>query len=255
MGIKGWLSSGYFARAQRWSKYGTSLTGLTLNVNRLPNSSHPLLLTTSQVSWSTLTPFRLVTCGEDGLARMWDVRKAALKQCGDYIDKSYYSWPEQEDDADIDMEMEQENCTQALLPNPLNPPSQGEHRAAADDSITINNVNEIGFGENHGVFVANNRIDEGVTLIAQMQHGALFEDNGLQGRMTHTVNKAVKVMCLARCPVGGHFATGSDDGVGHVWADDDDWHVERLDHELSDFDSEDGMAIQRRKAKLKSSSG
>jgi len=32
----------------------------------------------------------------------------------------------------------------------------------------------------------------------------------------------VKVICIARCPIGGHFATGSDDGVGRVWSDPED---------------------------------
>ena len=33
----------------------------------------------NMVSWSTLTPYRLVTTSQDGLARMWDIREAALK--------------------------------------------------------------------------------------------------------------------------------------------------------------------------------
>ena len=32
-------------------------------------------------------------------------------------------------------------------------------------------------------------------------------------------------MCLALCSTGGHFATVSDDGIGNVWADDNDWHT------------------------------
>jgi len=255
----------------------------------------------NMVSWSTLTPFRLVSCGEDGLARMWDVSDAALKQYGKYIDKQlYHCSPEQEDrsaDKGTQMEIVQRSSTQASLPNSLHPPppppppplqQQQQQHAEADNSITMNNQainiqamnNQAGMGiggngaiamninagngngSNIGAFVANNNMDAGVKLIAQMQHGPLFveEGNGLQGRVTRTAQKAAKVMCLAFCPVGGHFATGSDDGVGHVWADDDDWHVDRRDHNLSDFDHEDGVGVyashtilQRRRPNLKTS--
>ncbi|EED92123.1 WD40-repeat protein, partial [Thalassiosira pseudonana CCMP1335] len=69
---------------------------------------------------------------------------------------------------------------------------------------------------NPGDFIANDSIDEGVTLIAQMQHGNVVNENQQQGVGTRAKRKTVKVMCIARCPIGGHFATGSDDGIGRV---------------------------------------
>ena len=49
-------------------------------------SHMPLLpLHTLKVSWSTLSPYRLVTTGADGLARTWDVREACLKRYGHMI--------------------------------------------------------------------------------------------------------------------------------------------------------------------------
>ena len=39
----------------------------------------------NMVSWSALTPYRLVTTSADGLARTWDIRKSCLKRYGKYI--------------------------------------------------------------------------------------------------------------------------------------------------------------------------
>ena len=187
---------------------------------------------------------------------MWDVRKAALKRYGDFMcSLSHNSSPRQENNAahHENDNFEQGNRPQRMLPGPSLLHPQGELNDADG------NLAGLGFT---GDFVANNRIDEGVTLIAQLQHGPITEESRLQGRVTRTGKKAVRVMCIARCPVGGHFATGSDDGLGHVWADDDDWRVERLDHELSEFECEDSMAchafnsvVPRRKTQFKSSNG
>eukprot|EP00571_Detonula_confervacea_P009850 CAMPEP_0172301324 /NCGR_PEP_ID=MMETSP1058-20130122/3238_1 /TAXON_ID=83371 /ORGANISM="Detonula confervacea, Strain CCMP 353" /LENGTH=2176 /DNA_ID=CAMNT_0013011391 /DNA_START=239 /DNA_END=6769 /DNA_ORIENTATION=- len=188
----------------------------------------------NMVSWSTLSPFRLVTCGEDGLARMWDIRKAAQKRYGEY-----YSWrgKKEADTAhqDHDMETEEGICNQRSL---LPAQEGGREVAEGEESIRLNNPAIIGVEGNFGEFVANDRIDESVTLVAQLQHGTLLEES-----VTRTGKKKVKVMCIARCPIGGHFATGSDDGLGRVWADDDDWSVEKHDHELNEFAPEDGVAI------------
>ena len=51
-------------------------------------------------------------------------------------------------------------------------------------------------------------------------------------------------MCLARCPLGGHFATGSDDGLGRVWADDDDERINTLDRERSGFNTKDDAFVR-----------
>ncbi|KAL7551928.1 hypothetical protein ACHAWF_015148 [Thalassiosira exigua] len=189
----------------------------------------------NMVSWSTLTPYRLVTCGEDGLARMWDVRKAAMNKYSDLRQRwSQYSLPKPDDAAnhpETDRQEHDESISMAV-----NPPN------AADDSGARNNLAGIGL-DGYGDFVFNNRIDKGVSVIAQFQHGSPQEDHALQGRVTRTTGKPIRVMCIARCPVGGHFATGTDDGLGHVWADDDDWIVEFRDRESSKFELvDDGVA-------------
>lgn len=203
---------------------------------------------------------------------MWDIKKAAIKKCG-----QYYSWLRQEGD-DIDNEeddMEAEDCSPALNMNPLPPPPPQEDpgaeaielveaaqhhpdpeiaaaAAAAAEAQPINaNAANIAFGQHYGEFQANNHIDKGVELVAQLQHGAVLREDD---RLTRTSGKPVKVMCIARCPLGGHFATGSDDGHGRVWADDDDWQVENLDNEFSEFDIED-RRLTRQGGKLKTHPG
>ena len=79
-----------------------------------------------------------------------------------------------------------------------------------------------------GTFVANSEIDEGVTLLSRLQHGDLPDDQ-MQGAGTRARRKKVKVICLARCPLGGHFATGSDDGIGRIWYDGANDVIETLD--------------------------
>ena len=39
----------------------------------------------------------------------------------------------------------------------------------------------------------------------------------------------MKVICITRCPIGGHFATGSDDGIGRVWLDTEDQDLNSID--------------------------
>jgi len=201
---------------------------------------------------------------------MWDIKKAVIKKCG-----QYYSWLRQEGD-DIDNEeddMEAEDCSPALNMNPLPPPpppppiqqdgdpqvaeavavaeDEGAAAPGLDAQQGIINAGIIAFGQHYGEFQANNRIDKGVELVAQLQHGAVLREDD---RLTRTSGKPVKVMCIARCPLGGHFATGSDDGHGRVWADDDDWQVENLDNEFSEFDIED-RRLTRQGGKLKTHPG
>lgn len=79
-----------------------------------------------------------------------------------------------------------------------------------------------------GRFVENDILDRGVKLLAKLQHGAGFEERAsVPG--TRSRRAAVKVICVARCPYGGHFATGSDDGICRVWKDEDDFQVEDID--------------------------
>ena len=192
---------------------------------------------------------------------MWDVRKAVQKRY--YNGEKYYSWPEKKqvlkEDNDVDMEQD----TQALLSsNPVQQPVQlpafqepppPQPPGVDDHQIAVANNNPAGINNNipapihsgnplYGEFIANSNIDAGVSLIAQLQHGTLLEESATrQGR------KKVKVMCLARCPAGKHFATGSDDGIVRVWGDEDDWRMERFDFGVTEFeaDKDDGMAMAR----------
>jgi WD40 repeat protein len=175
----------------------------------------------NMVSWSTLNPFRLVSCGEDGMARMWDVHEAALKRYGEKLPSSDQTNETDHREGNVQPSLQQ-NLLQAII-------QQGHHDVIDEDANIINNnIPGVEFGRSFGDFVVNSHIDEGVELTAQLQHGpTLDEINGLTGPVTRTGNVGpIKVMCIARCPVGGHFATGSSDGLGRVWADDDDYRSE-----------------------------
>ena len=213
----------------------------------------------NMVSWSTLSPFRLVTCGENGLARMWDVRNAALKRYGDMVgDRTDYLLPTRKSSKGYPDQQIVESNTETneddLRQSSQNVPPLPQRENMVDDGDSnennvfvpplppgaegigpLGNANVMAANENRvnvGDFVAGDAIDEGVEIIAQLQHGNLVNESQLQGPGTRARRKAVKVMCLARCPIGGHFATGSDDGLGRVWADEDDARVESLDKDL-----------------------
>ncbi|KAL7463577.1 hypothetical protein ACHAXS_003932, partial [Conticribra weissflogii] len=239
----------------------------------------------NMVSWSTLTPFRLVTCGEDGLAKIWDIRKAALNRYGSLVSNRVdYRLPKTRKknsnkdlmapqqgtvhtkgidapnmvSAPIEPQSDEQGSSGAgsyIVSNPQPcPPSNIEQNegfnvvvpplppgaeafgGAANQEADINIINRA----NPGDFVANDEIDEGVELLAQLQHGD-FAANVQQGVNTRGRRKAVKVMCITRCPVGGHFATGSDDGLGRIWADDDDSRVENIDADMTESTSTDGV--------------
>ncbi|KAL3793670.1 hypothetical protein HJC23_010242 [Cyclotella cryptica] len=216
----------------------------------------------NMVSWSLLTPYRLVTCGDDGLARIWDVREAALKRYGDIVgNRADYTLPFQKpldqdggcDNISSSSELDPEIVPPVPMPptEPLtgvNAPPVLDDNAIANNPLRggesigpVRNVDVAGIHENRGNpgdFVASDAIDEGVTLLAQLQHGEIVRDSQQQGVGTRAQRKAVKVMCIARCPVGGHFCTGSDDGLVHVWADSDDTRVENVDKNMSDSNFE-----------------
>lgn len=185
----------------------------------------------NMVSWSTLNPFRLVSCGEDGMARMWDVHEAALKRYSENYPSSDQT--QETDDREHNTQLSQQNLFQAII--------QQDHLDDIDEDPNIinNNIPGVEFGRSFGDFVVNSHVDEGVELTAQLQHGpTLDEINGLTGPVTRTGNVGpIKVMCIASCPVGGHFATGSSDGLGRVWADDDDYVLS------SESDLHDNMTL------------
>ena len=54
----------------------------------------------------------------------------------------------------------------------------------------------------------------------------------------------MRVMCIARCPLGGKFATGSGDGCVHVWTDAEDYSTTTDADDLSnEFDVEDARSL------------
>ena len=129
------------------------------------------------MSWSLLTPYRLVTCGDDGLAKLWDVRKAALKRYGNMIGRrGDYTLPDQkevvEGNANDNVELESETLPPVPMPqpNPGNvslevdavpelPPAVAEAEGPVMNNVNIPNAdNNLG---NPGDFVANDAVDEG----------------------------------------------------------------------------------------------
>jgi WD40 repeat protein len=199
-----------------------------------------------------LTPYRLVTTGADGLARTWDIREACLKRYGGLIGKR----PEYQrrltekersaaqQSAEMTVATSEAGGAVVLPPIPVrqNDSENGNDRAVGQLPLpplppppgVAGGQNHIagGLAENPGAFVANDAIDEGVKLIAKLQHGASVDER-MGGQGTRARRAPVKVICVARCPHGGHFATGSDDGICRIWQDDDDTAVETVDRRLS----------------------
>lgn len=250
------------------------------------------------MSWSSLSPYRLATVGSDGLARMWDIREAALKRYGAQVGKRLdYLLPLTDTEKGAFQEeppleaTTENNLSHNSVPVPVLPPlplpdnePRIEHAAADVSNPSLGSrgeaqVNvpplppgagagliqgEAGAGSNQGEagaagrsavaegsFVANNAIDEGVRLIAKLQHGDTVEDQ--PGPATRSSRKAVKVICVARCPIGGHFVTGSDDGLARIWADEDDDRIEVLDQRYLDHkEVRSRKEIARRQATRKS---
>ncbi|KAL9187228.1 hypothetical protein ACHAXT_001331 [Thalassiosira profunda] len=240
----------------------------------------------NMVSWSVLVPWRLASVGEDGMARVWDVRGAAVRECGAGVtgwakcgEGGRGAGAEEGGDEAAEGEGRDEGAPEIArdavgLGDPAGAGLGGAPavNGAGGNEIGNNGAGGSEGGNNHpfavavghapapnnpfapdelaidpappapGAFVANSHRDEGVTLLAQCQHGDPPTD-GLQGqRSTRAARKTVKVLCLARCPLGGHFATGTDDGVGHIWADDDDEEAGRADMERGGVAPEDDVA-------------
>jgi WD40 repeat protein len=114
------------------------------------------------------------------------------------------------------------NVASLVVPVPPLPPGD-IIIAAQNGNIAPNGVNDSAPGQ----FVANDAIDEGVKLLSKLQHGpAESETNGAG---TRARRRTVKVICVARSPLGQQFATGSDDGVCRIWEDQGDKNVEKVD--------------------------
>jgi WD40 repeat protein len=179
-----------------------------------------------QVSWSMSTPYQLITTGADGLARVWDIRKACLKRYKTFVgNRAEYTRnlpkaqkannPVLLSDRDENRSHDDSSTNDATLPTidghddevplPPLPPAPGV------EGIPV--VPQIDNLPDSGHFVANNRIDEGVKLLSKLQHGS--PPDGIDSSVPGTRSRlsTVKVICVAQCPKGGHFATGSDDGA------------------------------------------
>lgn len=185
---------------------------------------------TNTVVWTS--PYRLVTAGSDGWARCWDIRHASLKRYGKWVGKRleyhqksdntvanmYEVTPEEAQqliqaaqDQPLDLT---ENEPVALAQVPLPPLPEGNGLNVLQNN---NNPNE----ETAGDFVFNDNLDEGVELLCKLPHG-----NPNEGR---TRSSSIKVLCVAKCPFGLHFATGSDDGTCRIWKEEMDPVLEMIE--------------------------
>lgn len=196
----------------------------------------------SKVSWSSLTPFRLVTAGADGFARVWDIREACLKRYAKFVGKRKEYRLDQPRSLTVAESTETSTAVigvsigavelppippapgapaEPAIPLPPLPPAPG----GDDEEPGLINGNQD--EEESGHFVANDNLDEGVKLLAKLQHGASGEELA-RGPGTRS-RRSVKVICIARCPHGGHFATGAEDGICRVWRDEEDTRVQTAD--------------------------
>ena len=200
----------------------------------------------NMVSWSTLTPYRLVTAGADGYARSWDIREACRIRYGAFVGKrSEYKLRKNEDDETHEQEVEplEENGPRpaddsAVVANgeiappaapaiPLPPLPPGQQAIVAGQPNPAEEA-----VEEPGQFVAGSEVDEGVILLSRMQHGASLEER-MSGHGTRSRRASVKVLCVDVCPLGRYVATGADDGICRVFSASDDSSLEKLDMKQS----------------------
>ena len=216
----------------------------------------------NMVSWSVTTPYRLVTTGMDGLSRIWDVREAALKRYASQVGSRFdYRLPLTDAENKVKLRGDVKEL-QVRLPNPSEtlPASgivQSNHAVPpalpvfdpaasvalpagvgnivmhpAQDPVDVDDEEEVAHNSAPGAFILNNNLDEGVKIVAKLQHGEKADTHAV-GPGTRSRRKDVKVICVARCPLGGHFATGSDDGICRVWLDEDDARLTSIDYRFS----------------------
>lgn len=186
----------------------------------------------------------------DGLARVWDIREAALKRYASHIgtrsDYTLQLTQSEKQLLEVDLNAKLQNSMggpqhQAMLPPiPQRDDQAGIHAPPEDPAANValpqapvqpnadaGNEGNINREINTGAFVANDVLDEGVQIIGKLQHGERAQESSGPG--TRSRHRKVKVICVARCPRGGHFATGSDDGHCRVWQDNDDIRVALID--------------------------
>jgi hypothetical protein len=206
---------------------------------------------------------------------MWDIREAALKRCASINSRRDYTLidsglskmngrvdaigEKSEESMDDEVANYIEPTENSFELPPIPQPNQRSADAVENDPPNLNRNEtglngiivpplpvgaESGVGDG-GAFVSNGEIDEGVSLLSLLQHGDLPPGNDqFTGAETRARSKAVNVVCLTRCPIGGHFATGSDDGVGRVWLDSDDKELSHIDDSLR----EDNTLVQMQNA-------
>jgi WD40 repeat protein len=105
-----------------------------------------------------------------------------------------------------------------------------------------------------GQFVFNDYLDHGVRLVSKLQHGAPLDAN-IPGIATRASRKAVRVLCIARCPRGGHFATGADDGLCRVWSEEDGEVIAKMDSQyIGDAAQPDQQSAGRRSMRVQQQS-
>lgn len=201
-----------------------------------------------QVSWSTLTPYQLVTTGADGLARTWDIREAALKRYGSLVgkrpeyrrSKGTSASAANNHTASLPADSSNVPVVPPLPPPPNEPliqqpvPVDGGVDVALPvaplpplppGNVIIAAQNET--ANDAGQFIANDAIDEGVQLLSKLDHGP--DQVELNATGTRNRRSTVKVICVTRSPLGHQFATGSDDGVCRIWEDEGDDYVKKID--------------------------
>lgn len=212
---------------------------------------------------------------------MWDIRQAALNRYGKYVGKRPdYALCSADNDrrrliaeASTDGRASRDvfSLGNVELP-PLPVRSSDEARSASENGAVSNavgvarlpsrssNVDENaanvdaggqqGNGDNaqSGQFVFNDNLDDGVRLITKLQHDGAPLYESILGTATRSRRKAVKVLCIARCPLGGHFVTGADDGICRVWSEEDGEAIAIADSERAGNASQSGQRTYERRS-------
>lgn len=177
----------------------------------------------NMVSWSTLVPNQVCSVGEDGSTRIFDVSMA--------IERTFDNASNGQSET---------NGLQGQHPEgiPVEQQPAGDEGGGRNPNAVIDLANR--FANNvPGDFVANDVLEKGVALVAELRPRSVDT-----GRSSRSNQQAMRVMCIARCPLGGKFATGSGDGCVHVWTDAEDYSTTTDADDLSnEFDVEDASRL------------
>ena len=95
----------------------------------------------NMASWSTLTPYRLVTAGADGYARCWDIREACLIRYGGVVGKRFeYKKRKSENKSLVERAMEEQEESKEAEPSLPPIPARAEAPAAATQAVAAGSV-------------------------------------------------------------------------------------------------------------------